>query len=327
MKPAPLVDVIIVTYNHKNYIAQTLEGVLMQQTSFRVNIMVGDDCSTDGTVDILKKYETQFPEQLDVIYQEKNLGPWHPERNIVLMFRKSKAKYIALLDGDDYWIDPLKLQKQVDFLEANPDFSLSFHNTMIRHEYKSGVNKESALFNKNLTQDVFELKDIADGWIAHTSSLVFTSRDLLPLPDWFSTSFTGDLLIILLLAGRGKIKYLNFTGSVYRLNDGGVGQKYHGRFLVEGKIKLYTQYNEYFGYKHAHIINPIIGKYYFLLVPMNIRALEFGKAFSNFFRALRLKPKGLFTDFPFFSSIRSLFRRMFSVFFKPKGQTENALSL
>lgn len=312
------VDVLIVTYNHKNYISQNLESVLAQQTTFEFNIIVGDDCSVDGTIEILKEYEKKFPNKIFVTYQPVNLGPYHRERNIVTMLNNSKAKYIAVCDGDDYWIDPFKLQKQYDFLEAHSDFSMCFHNSLIRHEYTKTVNKEEALFNGVLPKDTFEFKDVVDGWIAHTSSLFFVNRDLIPLPEWFWSCFTGDLVIILLLAGKGKLKYLDFTGSVYRLNDGGVSRKYQGRFLIEGKIEVYNRLNKHFDYSLSNAINPVLAKYYYQLIPINFYALEIKKGLIHLFKAIKLKPLGLFTDLPVIDSFKIFIKKVGTKLFNTK---------
>jgi glycosyltransferase involved in cell wall biosynthesis len=318
MTTEPLVEVVIVTYNHKDYIAQALDSVLMQQTSFNYKIVVGDDCSTDGTINILKEYEKKFPDKIKVIYQEKNLGPYHPDRNIVVMLNNAEAKYVALLDGDDYWTDPLKLQKQVDFLEINPGFTMCFHNTLIKREYTVTDNKTEALFNHKMTKTVFEMVDVAHTWIGHTSSLVFVRKSILPLPEWFKRCFSGDLTIISLLAGNGSLKYLDFTGSVYRLNDGGVSRRYHGRFLIEGKIEMYQLIDKHFNYKYTKIISPILGKYYFYIVPINIHAFEFKKAVGNFYTAIKLKPLGIFSDLQLFNLLKIQVKKLYSSAFKPK---------
>ena len=122
-----LVDVNIAVYNHALFLEKTLDSVLEQKTNFPFRLLIGDDFSTDGSIEILKRYEREFPDKIKVIYQPKNLGLNSSERNGIIILKKSTAKYIALLDGDDYWTDAYKLQKQVDFLESNPEFSICFH--------------------------------------------------------------------------------------------------------------------------------------------------------------------------------------------------------
>src|SRR5690554_4624359 len=121
----PLVSISCITYNHAPYIRQCLEGFLMQQCDFEYEILIHDDASTDGTSDIIREYQKKYPEIIKPIIQKEN--QWSQGvRGMMARFNfpRAKGKYIALCEGDDYWTDPLKLQKQVDFLEKNPNYSL-----------------------------------------------------------------------------------------------------------------------------------------------------------------------------------------------------------
>lgn len=120
----PLLSVFMITYNHEKYIAEAIESALMQKTSFKYEIVIGEDCSTDQTRETVLEYATRYADKVKPIYQERNVGA---NKNAASVREACKGKYIALLEGDDYGIDPLKLQKQVDFLEAHPDFSICFH--------------------------------------------------------------------------------------------------------------------------------------------------------------------------------------------------------
>src|SRR5690554_6640453 len=124
-KSTPLVSICCATFNQASFISQAIESFLSQKTSFKFEIIIHDDASTDGTASIVKKYEQEHPNLIKAIYQKKNqysqgIKPWP---NFV--FPIARGKYIALCEGDDYWTDPFKLQKQVDFLEANMDVSLT----------------------------------------------------------------------------------------------------------------------------------------------------------------------------------------------------------
>ncbi len=117
----PLVSVQIITYNHRPYIAQAIEGALQQQTSFPFEIVIGEDCSTDGTREIVFDYQRRFPTRIRVITSHQNVGPY---ANQLRVHAASSGKYFAYCDGDDFWHDPRKLQRQVDYLEARPEYSL-----------------------------------------------------------------------------------------------------------------------------------------------------------------------------------------------------------
>ena len=121
----PTLSICLIAYNHKEFINKAIDGILMQETNFDWNLIVADDFSTDGTRDILLDYKNKFPTKIELILQEKNVGA---AQNWIDLMKAPRSKYIAYLEGDDYWTDPLKLQKQVDFLEANPEYAMTFHN-------------------------------------------------------------------------------------------------------------------------------------------------------------------------------------------------------
>src|SRR6266542_522725 len=124
----PLVDVNLITYNHENFVAKAIESVLEQQTNFAYRLIIGDDCSTDNTQSIIRSYAQQYPERIQTLLALEHRGIEHQDRVGMQVLRLSTAKYVALLDGDDYWTDRHKLQKQVDFLNTNTEFALCFHN-------------------------------------------------------------------------------------------------------------------------------------------------------------------------------------------------------
>ena len=138
-----MVDIPMCTYNHEKYIAQTIESILMQKTDFKIRLFIGEDCSIDNTRKIVKQYAEKYPDIIFPVYHNENIGA---VRNSEILLKKCTAKYIALLDGDDYWTDPYKLQKQVDFLEKNPEYSLCSHRYKINSwnsDYYSGLFKNS----------------------------------------------------------------------------------------------------------------------------------------------------------------------------------------
>ncbi|MCF6185625.1 MAG: glycosyltransferase, partial [Bacteroidales bacterium] len=115
------VSILMLTYNHEKFIAQAIESVLMQKVSFNYELIIGDDCSQDNTQKIIREYQKKHPDIIKPVLRTKNIGA---NNNFVDIFKKATGKYIALLEGDDYWTDPNKLQKQVDFLEANPEYGI-----------------------------------------------------------------------------------------------------------------------------------------------------------------------------------------------------------
>lgn len=231
----PIVDINIAVYNHAPYLRQTLDGVIEQKTNFPFRLLIGDDCSTDGSIDILKEYEKKYPDKIKVIYQPKNLGFHSTERNGIILFKNSTAKYIALLDGDDYWTNPFKLQKQVDFLEANPRIFGCFHDVMVVDE-TSQVIKENYYHPH---KEIFNQADcIANGGAYSTGALMFRSLVLKNMPEWFLKA-PSDYTIDLLITEFGDIAHLGENMGAYRIHKGGIWQGNSEQKNFEEVIKRY----------------------------------------------------------------------------------------
>lgn len=172
------VDVVILTYNHESFIAKALDSVLMQQTNFDFRIIIADDGSKDDTANIIEKYKNKHPKKIEFINNNKNQGVL---KNVFSLLTKDASKYIAFLDGDDYWTYNLKLQKQYNFLEANKEYSGCFHNTEIIQE----KNASEILFNSfssyaevyNYRKEVYPW-DLTNRLILPTSSLFIESKFL-----------------------------------------------------------------------------------------------------------------------------------------------------
>lgn len=214
----PLLTVFCITYNHHNYIKQALDSFLMQKTRFPSQIYVSDDASSDATPAILKQYAQRFPEQIKIFLHEKNQGAG---KNFVELAAHMNTPYVALCEGDDYWTDPDKLQKQVDFLEQNPDYTLCFHPARVvweGGEYPSsvlGLNKhaEQYTFNQLLQKDNFiPTAATVYRWCLQKPDAPAIPQDILPL-DWY---------VHLLHAQYGKVGFLPEVMSVYRRQASGL---------------------------------------------------------------------------------------------------------
>ena len=140
----PLISIVCTAYNHENFISDAIEGFLMQQTSFPYEIIIHDDASTDGTSDIIKKYEKEHPNLIRAIYQSENQYSQGIDF-INSLFRMARGKYIAICEGDDYWTDPQKLQKQVNFMTAHPECSISCHKVLLN---MTMIKKRIVFFQK-----------------------------------------------------------------------------------------------------------------------------------------------------------------------------------
>lgn len=218
MSDTPLLAIHMVTYNHEKYIAQAIESVISQRTDFKFKLFIGDDKSTDNTSKICLDYQQRYPQLISYHLNPVNLGAVINSRNTINRCFNSGAAYTAILEGDDYWTKPLKLQKQVDFLEANPDFAICFHNVVIL--YESDTN-QSHLLHDDEQPEVSTFEDLAKKNFIPTLSCVFRHNLFGDFPDWTLQFPLGDWILHLLNAQHGKIKYLNETMGVYRVHSQG----------------------------------------------------------------------------------------------------------
>lgn len=155
-----LVSVFMITYNHEQFIRQALDGILMQQCNFKYEIVVGEDCSTDNTRSILLEYKSKYPDQLNLLLHNKNIGAMN---NQIATMEACKGKYIAICEGDDYWTDPLKLQKQVEALETNSLAVICFHKMKKLFQDGTTIPQDTSLFHKgiNVRASIFSINYIA----------------------------------------------------------------------------------------------------------------------------------------------------------------------
>lgn len=219
----PVVSVCMITYNHAQFIEEAIHGILNQKTDFPIELVIGEDCSTDSTREIIERYQQQFSDIIRLLPKCENLGVL---KNFYRTLNACSGKYIALCEGDDCWTDPLKLQKQVDFLESHPDYSLCFHNAMVHYEDRKTAEHIFA----DLQTREYHRQELLESWLAPTASFVF-------LKDIFSSTIYqkvcaskklvyGDLPLILSASYCGKIYGIHDTMSIYRKHSGGVMQKH-----------------------------------------------------------------------------------------------------
>src|SRR5690554_1097917 len=251
----PVVSVRLMTYNHENYIEQALRGIDMQITDFEFEVVIGDDFSTDGNLEKIKSFKflnknitvnllNRVEGDSYSLLRRKN-GRLH---NFIDILNNCKGKYIALLDGDDYWTDPLKLQKQVDFLEANPDYVICCHNAKIINENGEHIqDKKLPYLTEDRDYTSFELQQ---GAFLLTMSLLFRNVGVV-FPKEFNGVLNGDKVLISLLGNYGKGRYIeNIIPAVYRVHSGGVWSslKEFNQRLVKRKLNYafmkYYQENE-----------------------------------------------------------------------------------
>jgi len=214
----PLVSVITITYNHAPFISQCIEGILAQKTTFPFELVIGEDCSTDGTHEIVMDYSKKYPEIIQVATSESNVGS---RANSIRAHRASQGEYTASCEGDDYWIDPLKLQKQYEA-------SIKYDAVLVTHAnfalfYQDGkITSESKIRRARNESGFLDLADIITGKaLFHTSSFFLHTTMLKNMPDWLRQTPVGDLPLKVIAACSGNIYYIDEIMSVYRKGTSG----------------------------------------------------------------------------------------------------------
>lgn len=262
-----MLSVIITTYNHEKYIRDAIEGILSQKTDFRYEILVHDDASTDGTADIIREYEIKYPGVVKGIYETENQFQ-KGSLNKVAFDLKREGKYFAFLDGDDYWIDRKKLQKQVEFLELHEDYSMCMHNA-IQMNCLTGEEKLLNTFPREGTYSQEEQVKAGLGTnFPALASCVFRTAYLKDMPEFFLEPSIGDYPYRNYYANCGKVYYFEKAMTVYRtsvpqsyMSSVRKNQNFYNTYTVQ-MIRFYEKFNSYTQNRFRHILeNKIISDY------------------------------------------------------------------
>ncbi len=254
----PKVTIVCITYNQEKFIKQALDSFVMQKTNFDFQVIISDDCSTDSTPNIIKEYEQKYPNIIKAFYQKENLGSF---KNYKFALSQAKSKYLIVNEGDDYFIDINKLQKQVDFLEGHPDYSICFHPVKVIYEDKP--NKTNIYPSKKLLSDELTFEKLLFNNFIQTNSVVYRWRfhdedinEVIP-----TGIIPGDWYLHLCHAKVGKIGVLKDVMSVYRRHSGGIwsdtdatSKNLHRRYGLK-EIKMYNSVYERLSDKSEKYLN------------------------------------------------------------------------
>lgn len=215
-KDSPLVSICCITYNHEPFIRDALEGFLKQKVSFPYEILIHDDASSDSTPDIIREYAAKYPDKIKPILQKENQysrGITNPSG--AFNFPRAKGKYIAMCEGDDYWTDPDKLRLQVEYLEEHPECCLCIHSARILTIDGSRSDRRMRPYRRS---QVIASENIVDKELGYAmASMVFPTRLVKELPDYYTNCPVGDIPLQLMAAAEGNAYYMDRDMSVYRL--------------------------------------------------------------------------------------------------------------
>lgn len=217
----PLVSICCLVYNHEPYLRECFDGFLAQKTNFDFEVLIHDDASTDGTVDIIREYESKYPDIIKPIYQTENQYSKGVKVSATFNFPRAKGKYIAMCEGDDYWTDPLKLQKQVDFLESHQDYVMCSHHFITYNQSTKELGNDwNAHIDKDLSFDLNYFIQPST-WITQPLTLLFR-KECLDLNKYLLYKDAKDITFIYHLLTSGKGMFLKDNMGIYRIHSGGV---------------------------------------------------------------------------------------------------------
>lgn len=258
-------------YNHEKYLRDCLDGIVMQKTDFPYFAVVHDDCSNDYSADIIREYQRKYPDKILPIFEDVNCysTDWHAA-DTKIHDAYGDAKYIAVCEGDDYWTNPYKLQKQVDFLESHPEYAMCAHETLMIDEHLQKCDLFSKIVCKNSiipkTRTCYGFEDTLKGNIFHLSSLMFRQSDLIVFPNWRYRISAGDMIISRYLGSCGKTCWMPEVMSVYRCHAGSVTVSESAfnsnTSFYDLNILVLRLLNRFWRRTYQKNIYPIISRYY-----------------------------------------------------------------
>ncbi len=248
------VSILMVTYNHEKFISQAIESVLMQKVDFEYELIIGEDCSTDNTRQIVIDYQKKYSDRIRLLLPNVNLGA---HKNFFNTFKTCQGQYIALLEGDDYWISPDKLQRQVDFLDEHPKYAICFHNAIIFWE----DNRQPPGLFRHKQKETSSIEDLLIENFIPTASVMYRNGLIKNFPQWFHELSMGDWVIHILNAQYGNIWYINEVMSAYRLHSQGVWTSKSDEQRLPAIIQMFSNIKEYLDIKYQATIDKSINYY------------------------------------------------------------------
>lgn len=254
MEKEILVSICMITYGHEQFITEAILGVAMQQCNFEWELIIADDHSPDQTEEQVEiALRNLNIKNVNYTKHSKNKGMMD---NFIWALDQCKGKYIALCEGDDYWSNPLKLQKQIDFLEAHPDYVMSFHQGS--NYYQESMKMENFINDPELLKGKLGPKEVIrlGGNLCPTNAMVFRNN-VIEYPNFFLQAKSGDRALCLLLLEKGKFHFLNKNMCVYRVHEGGVSRGLSKQKIIafkESNIEVLNAFNSYSNYKYQYQI-------------------------------------------------------------------------
>jgi glycosyltransferase involved in cell wall biosynthesis len=257
-------SVMMITYNHERFIAQALESILAQRLTFDYEIVVGEDCSTDRTRDILIDFCGRYPGRIVPLLRDRNVGMM---RNLEQTIDACRGQYVAVIEGDDYWISVDKLQKQVDFLEAHPNYAICCHRARIVEEGGAqprlgelGAEKTGSFPARD--PGTYTIEDLLSENFIMSCTAVYRASTLGPLQEWFLKLGLGDWAMFALIAKSGSIYLMDDVMAAYRVHPGGVWSSQASSSRMRKCREMLSALDEHLGFQYHSAIRRTVSRLY-----------------------------------------------------------------
>ena len=276
-------SVLLITYNHGKYIAQALESILRQEVNFDYEVVVGEDCSTDNTREIVLDYQSRYPKTIRAHLQQSNRGLI---RNFVDTFHSCSGKYIATIDGDDFWTSTNKLQRQVDFLDSHEEYSICFHPVKMVFE---GGEKAGRRYPESHL-GTFCVEELLRSNFIPTCSVMLRNGVFGEFPDWYFSLDMEDWPLYVIYAQHGKIGFLDEIMGVYRIHDLGAWSSQDEISTCTQRIHFYQCMENHLPHRYRKTIKNMLDKYYFQLALLHETRKNMDSAKINLLHSLRIHP-------------------------------------
>lgn len=281
------VSVCMITYNHSKFISKAIEGVLKQETDFSYELVIGEDCSTDNTKEICNKYLQKHPDKIKLLAAETNQGI---VKNFIKTISNCSGEYIAICEGDDYWIDTLKLQKQSDYLDKNPDCSFCYTNC---YRFNDGVDEiREVLINDSPPTKynlLYYLKE--SPLIPHCTKVFRRSAQPQELPDWFYSGMKSDFILNIFHSEKGNIGYINDITSCYRVHIGGIISQTKRIDNYQNSLLVINKLQDFFKPKYYEILQGYRAFHYEQIAFEYVRNKNISLFIKNIYKALRIRKR------------------------------------
>lgn len=292
-----MVSICCMTYNQEKYISDALNSFLMQKTDFSYEILIHDDASTDRTAEIIKEYESKYPDLIKPIYQKENQYSKGVKVGCLNMERV-KGKYIAICEGDDFWTDPNKLQKQVDYMEKHPECSMCVHAAYRVSPEKIKIKSH---VRPNRGNKVFTVEEVIQGGggLFATNSMLYPAVFSTNRPDFYENAPVGDYPLAVYLALKGTVYYIDEFMSAYRVGVKGSWTSRMSSASIERRVahidaisNMLDEINSYIEYKYDTAIKNIKNRNSFRKMLVQGRFKEAKEEeFKEIYSALNIKRK------------------------------------